>query len=170
MGRSQVRALRRRAHARSRLDDQPGDREAGGERELEIFAQACPLFVPLVEEGEIDSQIATLAAEKYLAPLKELDIDTLVLGCTHYPLLRDVIDRVMGNGVTLVDSAQATADEVASLLVAHNLERRTSDQKKELFFVTDATNRFHSIAERILGGPLPHLEAVELGMYDSTTV
>jgi glutamate racemase len=140
-------------------------REAGGERDLEIIAQACPLFVPLVEEGEIDSQIATLAAEKYLAPLKEMDIDTLVLGCTHYPLLRNVIAKVLGSGVTLVDSAQATADEVAQLLIAHNLQRTTREPKTEHFFVTDATKRFHSIAERILGGPLPHLEAVELGVY-----
>src|SRR5215813_10996900 len=80
-------AYERAIHEASR----EASREAGGDREVEIFSRACPLFVPLVEEGETDSQIARLVAEQYLAPLRENRIDTLVLGCTHYPLLKSVI-------------------------------------------------------------------------------
>ncbi|HEV2664496.1 MAG TPA: glutamate racemase, partial [Blastocatellia bacterium] len=94
-------------------------REAAGDREVEIFSRACPLFVPLVEEGETDSQITRLVAEQYLAPLREKRIDTLVLGCTHYPVLKSVIKSTIGAtdevDVTLVDSAEATAEETAQL-------------------------------------------------------
>jgi len=141
-------------------------REASKNNNVEIFAQACPLFVPIVEEGEIDSEIARLAAKKYLKPLQEMDIDTLVLGCTHYPMLSAVISEVMGESVKLVDSAEATANEVADLLITMNLERSaTNDLRSDYFFVTDATKRFETIAQRILGSPLPHLEAVELGVH-----
>ncbi|MEP7272312.1 MAG: glutamate racemase, partial [Acidobacteriota bacterium] len=131
---------------------------------LSIFWRACPLFVPLAEEGETNSTIARLVAEQYLAPLRDCSIDTLVLGCTHYPLLRDVISETIGPSVTLVDSAEATAEEVAALLASHNLLEQGDASAEQRFFVTDAANRFHRIAKRILGGPLPHLEAVELGV------
>jgi glutamate racemase len=130
---------------------------------ISFFERPCPLFVPLVEEGEIDSEIARLAARQYLAPLRESGIDTLVLGCTHYPLLRSVISETIGAGVTLVDSAEATAEEVATLLALQGLLNSGSASTEHRFFVTDAASRFHRIAKRILGGPLPHLEAVELG-------
>jgi glutamate racemase len=100
-------------------------REASPDREVEIFSRACPLFVPLVEEGETDSQIAHLVAEQYLAPFRKEGIDTLVLGCTHYPLLKSVIKSTIGatdgGSVTLVDSAEATAEETAQLLERHGL-------------------------------------------------
>src|SRR5262250_1030178 len=90
-------------------------REASRGQEVEIISRACPLFVPLVEEGETDSQITRLVAEQYLAPLREKRTDTLVLGCTHYPLLKSVIKSTIGatdeGSVTLVDSAEATAEE-----------------------------------------------------------
>src|SRR5262245_4674901 len=85
--------------------------ESSEARPFEIFSRACPLFVPLVEEGETDSPMTRLAAEQYLAPLRERNIDTLVLGCTHYPLIKRVIGETMGESVTLVDSAEATAEE-----------------------------------------------------------
>jgi glutamate racemase len=148
-------------------------REAGRDREVEIFSRACPLFVPLVEEGETDSQIARLVAEQYLAPLRENRIDTLVLGCTHYPLLKSVIKSTIGatdeGGVTLVDSAEATAEETAQLLdrrglLNHPLKptAESTDAGASRFYVTDAAGRFHRIAERILEEPLDHLEAVEV--------
>jgi glutamate racemase len=140
-------------------------RNAAGDQAIEIFPASCPLFVALAEEGETDSEVARLVAEKYLAPLREKEIDTLLLGCTHYPLLREVIAATIGPHVALVDSAEATAEEVASLLGSSQLldANGTGEQR---FFVTDAARRFHRIAERILGGPLPHLEAVELTSYD----
>ena len=127
-----------------------------------IFTKACPLFVSLAEEGETDSQIAQLVAEQYLAPLRHFRIDTLILGCTHYPLLRNVISETIGPGVGLVDSAEATADEVVELLKARDLLNGSNDDDYQRFFVTDATARFHRIAQRILGKPLQHLEAIEL--------
>jgi glutamate racemase len=149
-------------------------RESCGERKVEIFSRACPLFVPLVEEGETDSQIARLVAEQYLAPLREQKIDTLVLGCTHYPLLKRVIGETIGAAgteeVTLVDSAEATAEETAQLLAKHGLLNRPAETGAEAgasrFYVTDAAHRFHRIAERILGEPLAHLEAVEVWGHD----
>lgn len=148
----------------------------GGTGGIEIFSAACPLFVPLAEEGETDSPPARLLAEKYLAPLRRNRIDTLVLGCTHYPLLRGIISEAIGSGVEIVDSAAATAEETAALLESKDLLRakplpasdasgQRIDAGEHRFFVTDAARRFHRIAERILGGPLPHLEAVELPGY-----
>src|SRR5262249_11602969 len=129
---------------------------------VEIFSRACPLFVPLVEEGETDSQIAQLIAEQYLAPLRQKKIDTLVLGCTHYPLLKWVIGSTMGDGVTLVDSAEATAEETAQLLERHGLLNQSGVENQPTtgsadglsndlvagssrFYVTDAAGRFHRI-------------------------
>jgi glutamate racemase len=136
--------------------------ESFGGRKVEILSRACPLFVPLVEEGETDSQITRLVAEQYLAPLREQKIDTLVLGCTHYPLLKRVIGETIGAKVILVDSAEATAEETAQLLEREGLLNQTGEDSIYRFYVTDAAKRFHCIAERILGEPLEHLEAVEL--------
>jgi glutamate racemase len=147
-------------------------RKAIGDRNVEIFSRACPLFVPLVEEGETNSQITRLVAEQYLAPLREIGIDTLVLGCTHYPLLKSVIKSTIeatnGESVALVDSAEATAEETAQLLERHGLLNHPLELAEPTnagasrFYVTDAAGRFHRIAERILEEPLDHLEAVEV--------
>jgi glutamate racemase len=141
-------------------------REARGHLELEIFSRACPLFVPLVEEGETDSPITRLVAEKYLAPLREQRIDTLVLGCTHYPLLKKVIAGTIGEEVSLIDSAEATAEETADLLERERLSNQSDERGASQFYVTDAAQRFHRIAENILGEPLPHLDAVEVWGHD----
>lgn len=140
--------------------------EACGDRPVEVFSRACPLFVPLVEEGETDSHVARLVAEQYLAPLREERIDTLVLGCTHYPLLKTVIAETMGEAVTLIDSAEAVAEETARLLEQHNWLDADGESQQSRFYVTDAAQRFHRIAERILGAPLEHLEAVEVWGHD----
>lgn len=144
--------------------------EACEDRSVEIFSRTCPLFVPLVEEGETDSQVARLMAEQYLAPLRRREIDTLVLGCTHYPLLKTVIAETMGDDVTLIDSAEAVAEETAQLLEQAGwlVEKLDSDSEPQQsrFYVTDAAKRFHRIAERILGAPLEHLEAVEVFGHD----
>lgn len=128
-----------------------------------VTARACPLFVALAEEGWTDHAEATeLVAEKYLAPLRESGVDTLVLGCTHYPILRPVIADVMGAGVTLVDSGEAVADEVAAALETHGLLRESRDTEPLRFYVTDAAARFRRVAERFLGEPIEHLEAVDV--------
>ncbi len=129
---------------------------------VEIVAQACPLFVPLVEEGETDSAIARQVAEKYLASLREQQIDTLVLGCTHYPLLKPLIAETIGSDVRLIDSGAATAAEIETLLREQGLLNPQVNKGWSEFYVTDAAQRFHRIAERFLGYPLEHLEAVEV--------
>jgi glutamate racemase len=145
-------------------------REACGTRAVEIVSRACPLFVPLVEEGETDSAVARMVAAQYLAPLRaagdERCLDTLVLGCTHYPLLKGVIGETMGPAVTLVDSAEATAEETARLLASQGLANEQSQPGRAEFYVTDAAQRFRRIAARILGEPLDHLEAVEVWGHD----
>ncbi len=141
-----------------------GIREAC-QNSVEIFSQACPLFVPLVEEGETDSVITQQVAEKYLAPLRAEQIDTLVLGCTHYPLLKNVIAETIGAGVTLIDSGAATAIEIATLLREKELLNPQAEPGWSEFYVTDAAQRFHRIAERFLGHPLAHLEAVEVAEH-----
>jgi glutamate racemase len=128
--------------------------------ELEVLSQACPLFVPLVEEGWLDDPVAVQVAERYLAPLLEARIDTLVLGCTHYPLLMPVLSRVAGSGVTLIDSASAVADRVARDLETAGLAA-TGGSGGLHAYVTDVAEHFGRLAETILGEPVP-LELVDV--------
>jgi len=118
--------------------------------DLEIYTRACPLFVPLAEEGWVDNDIARNAARLYLASLRQSGIDTLVLGCTHYPLLRGVIAEVMGPKVKLVDSAASTARATVELLRRERLARR-SGKRSVSFFVTDVPERFIKVGQRFLG-------------------
>ena len=125
-----------------------------------IFTKACPLFVPLVEEGWTEDSVTRIVAERYLAGLKDEGIDTLVLGCTHYPLLKNTISSVMGAGVSLIDSAESTAAEVKKTLAAAGL---LSDSKKasHRFFVTDSPERFMTVGRRFFGD---RLESSELAV------
>jgi glutamate racemase len=129
---------------------------------LEIFTCACPLFVPLVEEGWEDDPIALEVAERYLRPLLDQRIDTLVLGCTHYPLLQAVLRQVAGDGVTLVDSAASIAAEVAHALEVAGLRAGGGDgPPRHRLLVTDASPQFGRFASRILG-PGVELERVDV--------
>lgn len=134
----------------------------------EVVSRACPLFVPLAEEGWVDNDVAAATAETYLAPLRDRGVDTLVLGCTHYPLLRETIARVMGPDVSLVDSAEAVAAEAAERLAAEPSLAATapggSDGHPEHhFFVTDAPDSFQGVARRFLGQPIERLQRATLG-------
>lgn len=137
--------------------------------DLAILSQACPLLVPLVEEGWADDPVTRLVAERYLAPLLAARIDTLILGCTHYPLLRTTLEVVLGDTVTLVDSAAAVAARVAADLAAAGLlaPPRGFDGEparvEHHVCVTDAGTRFARLARQILGAETP-LELVEVGM------
>lgn len=127
-----------------------------------ITSIACPLFVSLAEEGwETHAEATRLIARTYLAPLSEAEVDTLVLGCTHYPILRSVISDVMGPDVKLIDSGEAMANEVASLLAERDQMRVETSPAQNHFYVTDAAERFRRVAERFLGEPLSRLEAVD---------
>jgi glutamate racemase len=136
---------------------------AGDDGPLHIVSKACPLFVPLVEEGETESEIARQVAEKYLAELRTQRIDTLVLGCTHYPLLRRTIAATMGDGVTLVDSAEAAAAETGKMLEQRGMLRGDGAVAEQHFYVTDAAQRFHGTAATFLGYAPEHLGLAELG-------
>ncbi len=135
-----------------------------------VIEQPCPLFVPLAEEGWADNEVARTVAETYLNDLRS-KIDTLVLGCTHYPILRDVIQETVGEEVALIDSGAATAAEVRSLLKEKGLARLTLPtgaldrqlcDDLDHFYVTDAAERFARVAERFLGSKPSRLEAVEV--------
>lgn len=120
--------------------------------DVSVFSKACPLFVPLAEEGWIDNDVAFLTADKYLSQLKDQGIDTLVLGCTHYPILKDIISRVVGSSVTLIDSGQETALEAAKVLQDKNLlNANPQAQPFRKFFVTDSPERFIHVGELFLG-------------------
>src|SRR5579871_218040 len=128
--------------------------------DLEIYTRACPLFVPLAEEGWTEGPVPRTVAETYLASLRHSGIDTLILGCTHYPLLRPVIGALMGEGVALVDSAEETAREVAALLAEHGVAR-TGGTGGTSFFVTDATERFIGVGQRFLGARVKSAVRIE---------
>ncbi len=129
--------------------------------ELEVLSRACPLFVPLVEEGWHDDEVAELVARRYLAPLLDALVDTLVLGCTHYPLLAPVLARIAGPDITLVDSAQAVAESVAKGLAQAGLLTDRTSPPVHHFAVTDINDTFRRIAGRILGREV-ELEWVEV--------
>lgn len=130
--------------------------------EAEVLTAACPLFVPLAEEGWVDNQIARLTAIAYLQELIDAGIDTLVLGCTHYPLLKQLIGEVMGDGVTLVDSAAETARTVAALLDAENSLRPPVEQGNHHYFVSDVPAGFIRVGSRFLGERLGDVYQVDI--------
>lgn len=133
---------------------------------LEIISRACPLFVPLAEEGWLKHQVTRQVAEEYLAELRASRVDTLVLGCTHYPILRPVIEDVMGDQIAYIDSGEAVAEEVARLLVEQRLMREDESARTEEFYVTDSAARFRRVAELFLGRPLESVSIVELGTVE----
>jgi len=128
--------------------------------DIEVHSLACPLFVQLAEEGWTDNDVAQLVAEKYLASLRGTGIDTLVLGCTHYPLLKVVISRAVGSKIILIDSATETAKEVVVVLERLNWKRHAEGIRK--FYVTDTPGRFEKIGKRFLGDGLLRAEQVKL--------
>ena len=117
---------------------------------VNVFSNACPLFVPLVEEGWLTKPATYEIAKEYIAPLKAKKIDSLVLGCTHYPLLKKVIGDVAGKGVKLIDSASATAVCAKDILKEKNM-LSTKKRGSYKFFVSDAPEKFKSVGEKFLG-------------------
>jgi glutamate racemase len=150
--------------------------------EIEVVERACPLFVALAEEGWAETDVARIVATEYLKEFQGGAVDALVLGCTHYPILRRVIQETVGKSVQLIDSGEATAEVVEELLDAKNLRRKTDTATGKLFaervrarrlcddldhfYVTDAADRFARVAERFLGSAPSVLEAVEVWGHD----
>jgi glutamate racemase len=131
--------------------------------EADVRQLACPLFVPLVEEGWFDHPATELVAREYLAPLLEAGIDSLVLGCTHYPLLKPLLARVLGPDVRLIDSAEETARAVAEQLTRDNLTAPSGNQVQHRFAVSDDEVRFRNVGSRFIGEKLTAAEVVNLG-------
>lgn len=131
-------------------------------RSAKVWGTACPLFVPLVEEGLLGGEIPLAVARRYLTGITEKGIDTLILGCTHYPLLKSVIREVTGPGIELVDSAEETAQEVARLLDAKKLFNDQNRSPRGAFFVTDHPERFQKVGTMFLGTPLANVQQIDV--------
>jgi glutamate racemase len=131
--------------------------------DVRVEQKACPLFVPLVEEGWFEHRAAALIAEEYLAPLAGAGVGSLVLGCTHYPLLRPLLQRVMGSEVRLIDSGEETARVVASVVRERGLEAPKTATAEHRFVVSDDEARFRQVGARFIGERLGRAEVVPLG-------
>jgi glutamate racemase len=132
------------------------------DKEAKVFSQACPLFVPLVEEGWFDHPATKLIVQEYLKPVIAEQIDTLVLGCTHYPLLKPLLQDILGPQVNLIDSAEAMADIAADLINKKNICNQNCLPPDYVFYVSDLPYRFQTIGERFLGRTLGRVELVSL--------
>jgi glutamate racemase len=130
---------------------------------VELTAQACALFVPLVEEGWVDTEPTRAIARNYLAPFVSAEVDTLVLGCTHYPLMKTVIGNVVGREVRLIDSAHETAREAGEVLRANGIENEVPNEARYRFISSDAPDTFLSLGERFLGSSIDRVETRTLG-------
>lgn len=129
------------------------------DRRIKVFSTACPLFVPLAEEGWINSKVTEEVARTYLAPLKRAGIDTLILGCTHYPLLKNIISRVLGRNIRLVDSARQVALEVHQELNAYGMSSNAKRMSHQ-FYVSDEPALFQEWAERFLSRPIQNIRKI----------
>jgi glutamate racemase len=128
-----------------------------------ITVKACPLFVPLIEEGWLDTEATRLIATDYLEPFAGGKVDTLVLGCTHYPLMKRAIGEVIGRQVRLIDSAEETAAETAETLRAHSLSRDDGAEPSYRFIASDVPEQFLRVGQRFLGKAIDSVEKVTLG-------
>lgn len=129
---------------------------------IEVFEKACPLFVPLAEEGWTDHKATELIAEEYLEELIKKEIDTLILGCTHYPILTEIIQKIMGGKVTLIDSGTAAAFEVENYLDGRGIRNDSNQIGEHQYYVSDLPAKFKTIAERFLGTEIDHLEKIDV--------
>ena len=132
--------------------------------DLQVYAKACPLFCPLVEEGWLYDSVTIEIAERYLNELQGYDIDTLVLGCTHYPLLRHTVQKVMGPDVQLVNPAYETAKQVRSILMENGLECQ-EQQPNHKFYVSDGAEKFKAFANTILPCEVEEAKGINIEQY-----
>jgi glutamate racemase len=135
------------------------DAIAALDAEANVFSQACPLFVSLTEEGWEDHTVTKMVIEEYLTPLLNKQIDSLVLGCTHYPILKKALKEFVGEDIKLVDSAEAVTERLAKVMEQTNEAKTGSD----FFYVSDNEDKFRLIASRILNQEIETLINVKLG-------
>lgn len=126
--------------------------EKKANKKIKIFQQACPLLVPLVEEGMINNVVTKMMLKKYLKPLKHANVDTLILGCTHYPLLQKEIERIMGKNCKVISSAKAAVNAIGIYFEKHpDIEKALSRKKERMYYTTDCQERFEDLGSRFLG-------------------
>jgi glutamate racemase len=130
---------------------------------IAVTSKACPLFVPLAEEGLLDHEATRLIARDYLAPVLDADVDTVVLGCTHYPLLRPILQRLVGDRVQLVDSAEQTAAETGQMLREQGIANQSGEPVKLRFIASDLPEQFLRVGQRFLGAAIDRVETITLG-------
>ena len=141
--------------------DAYGDGLRLANNQISVVSQACPLFVPLVEEGWVSGNVPTAIATTYLEPIKRSNVDTLILGCTHYPLLKSIIVKILGSDISLIDSGQATATVVNSVLKKNNIvsNENTGDIH---CYVTDSPNLFEALAGRFVHANISEIIQVDI--------
>jgi len=135
------------------------------DKSINVYSQPCSLFVQLAEDGWTDNKIAYLTAKEYLSYFDDKNIDTLILGCTHYPILKNTIQKVVGKKVQLVDSGEETAKEVKKILESKGLLSNRKKKGWHKYFVTDFPNNFREISERFLGRKISNVQKVKLSKY-----
>lgn len=130
--------------------------------EIFVASRPCPLLVGFAEEGLTEHEATRLIVRDYLEPLMEQEVDTIVLGCTHYPILRGMIAEVAGSSITLVDPGAATADEIAETLVKCSIENNGAIRSQHRFVLSDLPDRFIEVGEKFLGSPIEVVEKIPL--------
>lgn len=132
-------------------------------KEPKIYSQACPLLVPLIEEGWAEKAETRKILKKYLRPLKEKRIDALILGCTHYPILFKAVTEIMGKRVKIFDSPRIVAEKLSDYLIRHpEIEKKLNKNRKRLFFATDSPEKFKEMGKRFLGKEINEVKKAEL--------
>ena len=132
---------------------------------VQVISQACPLFVSLVEEGWIEDEATFLIARRYLQTMIDNQVDTLILGCTHYPLLKNTIQKVLGDGIQLIDSGIETAILVERILIEKSILANPDQITDNKFYLSDMPYKFQEIAERFLERTIPHVETVNFEQF-----
>jgi glutamate racemase len=132
---------------------------------VQVWGQPCPLLVSLVEEGWIDEEITRLTIRKYIQPLLNHQIDTIILGCTHFPVIKDLLQQEAGIDITLIDSGTETAKKVKSMLDQLNLQRNATNEGSVQFFVSDIPAKFDEVGTRFLGQPLVNAQRVDFDNF-----
>ncbi len=134
-------------------------------RKSEVIGQPCPLLVPLVEEGWISDEVTRLTIRKYLDPMLLHDIDTLIMGCTHFPVIKETIQEEIGPGITLIDSGEETAKVVVQMLKDLNITRNIERKGNVEFYVSDIPGKFDEVGTRFLGQPVINAKRVDFDKF-----
>lgn len=133
--------------------------------DAQLFGFPCPLFVPIVEEGWAESKVSRIIAEEYLKPLKESGVDTLVMGCTHYPLLTGIVGDVMGSGVKLINPAEATAVKLREILVENAMQNEENRTAACRYYVSDNPGRFSKVGSNFLSRDITEIIKIDIEKY-----